>query len=529
VKLQRKIRLALERLEDRLTPASFDVVQHGASLTITQTAALAGATDTLNVTDNVTPNMIVLTDAGAGGNTTNVDTTGIKDVTLKLLPNTVTGTTRAVTYDLGPTGRSGTLKLNLGSGDQNLDINDHGGTGGVFHDLKINAGTGNDAITAAATGTLSVADSVYIGLGSGTKNVVLGNVKIGDDLTIIGKTATTAISLGAGTNQAFTVGRNVEIRTGTGTNTLTLGLPGVGTATIGRNLDASGETGFTLNPGSSVGRNVYLNAGTNAMTYTFAAGSTVNGDVSISNKGQTPLLASSSLQFNGSIGDDLYIKLGNAAGDTVSVGGSVGDDMSVKAGNNGKTILLRPTASVGGDFKATLGNALTGTNIVSITGGAKVGGNVKIKMGNATTAGGNMVDLSGAKIGGSVEVNAGAGGDTYLSSNATSKTGATSIGGSVDIDFGNGNNSATISGSVGGHKISVDSGNGNDAVLIDAASFAEIHVAFSSAPTGTTKNVTLGVLPKSAYINFGKGGGTKTLTLTGTATPVTYPLTVKNK
>ena len=523
MKPQRKIRLVLERLEDRLTPASFNVVHSGTLLTITQTAALAGSTDTLNVTDNITPNMIVLTDAGTGGNTTNVDTTGVSNVTLKLLPNTVTGTTRTVTYDLGPTGRAGTLRFLLSSGDQTLDINDHGGTGNVFHDLKINADTGNDTITAAATGSLAVAKSVYIGLGSGTKNVVLGNVRIGHELTISAKTATTAISLGAGTKQAFGVAGDVEIRDGTGNNTLTLGLPGVGTATVGRNLDASGVTGFTLNPGSVVGRNVYLNAGNNSMTYTFAAGSTVYGDVVIYNKGEAPLLASSSLQFNGAIGDDLYIKLGNSAGDTVTVGGLVGGDMSVKAGSNGKTITLTPTAGVGGDFKAELGNGVAGVNIVSITGGARIAGDVKVKLGNTGNAGGNIADLSGALIGGSVEVGSGADGATYLS------TKKTFIGGSVDIDFGTGNNSATVSGTVGGHTISYSGGSGNDTVLIDATSFAKIYVTFEAAPTGTTKNVTLGVLPKSAYIDFGPGSGTKTLNLTGTATPVTYPLTVKNK
>jgi hypothetical protein len=36
------------------------------------------------------------------------------------------------------------------------------------------------------------------------------------------------------------------------------------------------------------------------------------------------------------------------------------------------------------------------------------------------------------------------------------------------------------------------------------------------------------VRPRSAFINFGVGSGTKTLTLTGSATPVTYPMTVLN-
>jgi hypothetical protein len=529
VKPRRKTRLVLERLEDRLTPASFNLVYSGSSLTITQTTALAGATDTLNVTDNITPNMIVLTDAGAGGNTTNVDATDIKNVTLKLLPNTVAGTARTVTYDLGPTGRAGDLKLKLNSGDQTLDINDHGGTGAIQDDLKIRAGDGNDAIKAAVTGSLAIKDSTSISLGAGTSSITLGNTTIGDDLTINAKKATTTIAFGSGVGQTFSVAGNVDVDTGSGDNTLTMGLAGLGKATVSGKLDASGLTAFTLAPGSSVGKTVSLNAGAKPMTYTFSAGSSVGDNVSIRNKGNTPL-ASSVLVFNGTIGNNLRIRLGNTAGDTISMSGSVGGNMTVKAGKNGKIISLSPTASVGGDFEASLGNALAGQNLVSITGGAKVGGEVEVKLGNTTNPGGNLLDLSGAKIGGDVEVCGGSGGDTYKSSSAADKVnGATSIGGSVDIDFGNGSNSATVSGTVGGNSIRYDGGNGNDTVTIDASSFARIRVVFAAAPAGTTKTVTLGVLPKSAYIDFGKGSGTKTLNLTGTATPVTYPLTVKNR
>jgi len=529
MKPQHKARLVLERLEDRLTPASFHLSYSGGSLTITQTAPLAGATDTLNVTDNITPHMIVLTDAGAGGNTTNVDTARVSNVSLNLLPNSVPATTRVVTYDLGPGGRSGDLKLNLSSGAQALDINDNGGTGPILRKLTIDAGAGSDSITAAATGSLAVKDSVAISLESGTQSIVLGNTAIGDDLDVTTKSATTSISLGAASGQTFTVGGNVDIDTCSGSNTLTMGFVGIGTAVVNGNLDASSLTFFSLDAGSSVAGRVSLDAGNRPMTYTFNNGSSVGGKVSIRNEGNTPL-ASSTLLFYGTLGDDLYITLGDTAGDTVILSGSVGGDMRVKAGSHGKTISLASTASVTGDFSAWLGNAGTGVNIVSITAGAQIGRNVHVKLGSTTTAGGNLLDLSGAKIGGSVKVWGGSGGDTYLSSSAAdTANGPTFIGGSVYIDFGKGPNSATISGTVGGHSIVYEGGSGNDTVTIDATSFAEIRIDLKSAPTGSTKIVTLGVRPRSAFIDFGVGGGTKTLTLTGTATPVTYHLIVKNR
>jgi len=529
VKARRKTRLVLERLEDRLTPASFNLIYSGGSLTITQKTPLAGATDTLNVTDNITPNMIVLTDAGAGGNTTNVDTTGVSNVTLNLLPNTVPATTRMITYDLGASGRPGDLKLNLSNGDQSLDINDNGGSGPIFDDLKISAGAGNDSITAAATGTLSVTDSVAITLGSGPKSIALGSTAIGDDLNINTKNGTEAIALGAAPGQTFTVAGNVDIDTGTGNNTLTMGFVGIGTAAVSGNLNADGMTFFSLGAGSSVAGNVSLDAETKPMTYTFNNGSSVGGDVSVKNEGNIPL-GTSSLSFNGTIGDDLRVTLGNTAGDTINVSGSVGDDMTVNAGTHGKTITLTSTATVGGDFRAVLGNGVTAANFVSITGGAQVGRNVYVKLGNTSNAGGNLLDLSGAQIGGSVNACGGAGADSYLSTSAAdTANGPTFIGGSVDIDFGAGPNSAIISGTVGGRSIEYEGGIGNDTVTIDATSFAVIRIDLEAAPTGSTKIVTLGVRPKSAVIDFGVGGGTKTLTLTGTATPVTYPLKVLHK
>jgi hypothetical protein len=335
--------------------------------------------------------------------------------------------------------------------------------------------------------------------------------------------------LGAGPGQTFTAAENVDIDTGTGNNTLTMGFVGIGTAAVSGNLDASGMTFFSLGAGSSVAGRVSLDAETKPMTYTFNTGSSVGGSVSIRNEGNTPL-ASSTLLFNGTIDDDLHVTLGNTAGDTISVSGSVGGNMNVNGGNHGKTITLSSTASVGDDFSARLGNGVTGANIVSITAGAQVGGNVYVKLGNTTNAGGNLLDLSGAKIGGSVTAQGGSGADTYLSSSAAdTANGATFIGESVHIDFGAGPNNATISGTVGGHSIDYEGGVGNDTVKIDATSYANIRIDLETAPGGSTKIVTLGIRPKSAFIDFGVGGGTKTLTLTGTATPVTYPLKVLHR
>jgi hypothetical protein len=519
----------VECLEDRLTPASFNLMYSGGSLTIVQTTALAGASNTLNITDNVTPNMIVLTDAGTGGNTNNVDVTGVTNVTLNLLANTVAGTPRTITYDLGAAGRPGDLKLNLSNGDQSLDINDNGGTGPVGDDLKISAGNGADTITAAATGSVAVTDTTSISLGNGDKTIALGNTALGNNLKINVKNGTDSVSLGASPGQTFTVAGNVDIDTGNGNNSLTMGFVGIGTAAVSGNLDAGGMTFFSLGTGSSVGGRVSLDAEVKPMTYTFNTGSSVGGTVSIRNEGSTPL-ASSSLQFNGTIGKDLRITLGNTAGDSVSVSGSVGREMEVNAGSHGKTITLSSTATIGSDFEARLGNALGGANIVSITGGASVGRNVYVRLGSTSTGGSNLVDLSGALIGGSVNVRGGSGTNTYLSSSsADAVNGPTSIGGNVSIDFDGTNNSATISGSVGGSSIRYSGGHGNDTVTVDATSFAVIHIDLETAPAGSKKIVTLGVRPKSAFIDFGVGSGTKTLNLTGTATPVTYSLTVKNK
>jgi hypothetical protein len=527
VKLRRKTRLLLERLEDRLTPASFNLVYSGNSLTITQNAPLSGASDTLNVTDNVTAGMIVLTDAGAGGTVTDVPVAGVDNVTLNLLANSAAPTVRTVTYDLGASGRSGNLTVNLNNGATTFDVNDNGGTGSVTGNLRVASGAGNDTFTLASTGSLSVGDNVYLAPGAGTQTISLGNTDIGNSLYVTSMTGTDTIGLGSGAGQTFSSGGNVFIFTGPGNNTLTLGAPANGTATVGGSLTASGIATFTLNANSSITGNATLAAGIKSITYTFNAGSFVGGNVTTSYSGGTPL-ASSTLMFAGTIGNNLGVTLGNTGGDSVAVSGSVGGNMTVFAGSNGKTIALSPTASVGDNFTAILGNGLAGQNLVSITGGASVGRNAYVSLGNTTSAGGNLLDLSGAQVGANLTAIGGSGADT-LKTTASGATGATAIGGSVYVNLGLGPNTATISGTVGGPSITYLSGPGNDTVTINANSFAAMYIDLGAAPPGSTKTVNLGVRPRSAFINFGVGTGTKTLNLSGTATPVNYPLTVLNK
>jgi len=555
VKLRRKTRLVLERLEDRLTPASFNLFYSGGSLTITQTGPLTGQTaavppatpgpnNTLNIIDNsnnavtdaVPANTIQLTDAGpgGGGTTTNVNTSGVTNVTLNLLSSSaVPPTPETVTYDLvGSAGRPGNLTINLNSGALSFDMNDVTGTGPVQGNLNISAGAGNDSITLASMGVLSVNKSVAIQLGAGTKSIDLGSTTIGDNLSLTSTTAVDTISLGADTGSSFSVAGNVYVSTGVGANTLSVGGP-VSTATVTGNLTASGLNFFALAPTAMIGGNVNLNAGIKGITYSFEGGagamSIVGGSVYISNSGSLPL-ATSSVTFNGSIGNNLFVTLGNTAGDTYSQGGSVGGNVIINAGSFGKTISLSPTASVGGNFTANLGNGVTGVNIVSITAGAQVGGNLSVRLGNTTSAAGNLLDLSGAIIGGSVTVFGGSGADTYLSTNSSSPDGETLIGGSVYLNLGAGPNNATISGSVGGPSITYMGGAGNDTVLIDAASYAAIYIDLGVSLTGSTKSVTLGIRPRSFFLNFGVGSGTKTLTYEAgsSATPINYPSTILN-
>ena len=81
---------------------------------------------------------------------------------------------------------------------------------------------------------------------------------------------------------------------------------------------------------------------------------------------------------------------------------------------------------------------------------------------------------------------------------------------------------------VGGGSFTYRGGTGNDTVIFGAVSNVSVNIVFAAAPPGTAKTVTLGVRPRSAFIDFGFGTGAKTLNLVGTATPVTYPLTVRN-
>jgi hypothetical protein len=370
-----------------------------------------------------------------------------------------------INFDLNGTTFGGSVYMDLGLGDPNI-----AGT----HPVNIFGGT--------LTGPLTVlngngVENISLGLTANpvtiTSNVIVNGSSgpgggdtlfVVDGSTVSGNLTTTKID-------------NVDIGDGTGATVGTV----AGNVSVD---DSSAPVALNVNVLGVVGGNLSVRGGAAgtivAVVVSHPGGGVVGGSLSADlGTSPGPTLAKYTQAANTTIGSNLTVT-GGAGGATVSVAGRVGGSATFNLGTGTDSITLGPTVG-------PLAQAFV------------IGGAVSVTMGNGT----NTFDIKG---------------------NASS-----SIGGSVSVTMGNGTNTFVMDGGaqVLGSTVSYRGGTVSDTVQIInglANSFALRVTLFAGARTiELGAGITLG----SMFLDFGTGGGTKTLTYDG-GLVVTWPSTILN-
>jgi hypothetical protein len=280
--------------------------------------------------------------------------------------------------------------------------------------------------------------SAKLGNGTNSLNVLDGTVS--GRVTITGGTGADAVTFGDSTGKTtLKVGRDTSVNLGGQTGDTLVVQTGV---TISKELEASAAV-VTISGGSTVGE---LEA--SAGMVTLKAGSTVTHEVEIS---------------------------GGNAGTVVDVEGKIGGELEVSANRK-------------------LGNQTVGSKL-TIGATANIGGDVEFESARSNAKASTLTTAAGSVIGGNLEFRGTGQGDTVTIGGAV---GTATHGGKVDLDLGAGNNQVTFSkSSVIARAVDVDFGNGNNTLI----------VAGTIGQAGSTKTV----------LDVSAGNGANTMTVMGTA------------
>jgi hypothetical protein len=350
--------------------------------------------------------------------------------------------------------------------------------------LSISAGAGNDNIGIAQHDDVTIHGDVSIAVGDGT-NSVLGATN-GHTFVVDGNMNVTS---GSGSDSVtldgLTVGNvagNLNIQTGAGDDTINLASTAAVSVSHGSlSIDAGDSaTRDTVNVGGGAGVTV---SGNTAITS--GSGNTLNNLLNIDS------LTTANLSVNaGSAADSINI----AQNSSVTVHG----DLSVNAGNGGNVVELGATiASLSID-----GNA-------SIIAGS---GNDDVVLNNLTV--GNVL--------GDLKIQTGAGDDTI---NVASTTAVSVSNGSLSINTGDATAQDTVNVGLGAAvtvsgNTAIVTGNGNDVVNVQSLVTSGLAVNSGAG----NDQVTLNHVTSNGYISANLGAATNTLTLsnsTGQAVTVT--------
>ncbi len=355
---QRRSWLRVEQLESRLVPASVHFVagtlsiglspgEPALNLLVMQTAA-----NTFQVTDN--------------GGASNVGT-------FRSISNLqITGGNAADTIhvDLNGLPYSGSILINSGNSptgggalSDDVEIGNFSTPASIGGNVTVLTGTGTPFVNVGATGQLSIGGSVQLTNLSGEGDALVGNptgtTRIGKDLTITGFS-----DVNPGAGKPDIIGGNVSILNPNGRiDTEIL----IGTnVTIGKNL--------TISEG----------AGTDSIT---VGQSTINGNTTIATGSGADsvslgLMISGEAGFNALFNGNVTVNTGNG-NDLVETGPNVtfSGNLNVSVGSGTDTILLTPT---GGGSVTIFGNVSlsAGNGSDSILMDAPVFGNLSFRLGN---------------------------------------------------------------------------------------------------------------------------------------------------
>ena len=495
--------------------------------------------------------------SGSGNDTIKLATTG--DVTVQQGSASI-DTGDAATLDSVTIGTathnvsvSADLDILTGSGNDAVNV-DSLTLGNSSGSLSIHTGAGNDTVTLAANGNISVpGGSVFIDTGDGANDgVSIGSahtVTISKDLFIHTGTGSDSVSLdslvatdvnvntGTGTdsisvaqNHGVTVHGDVYLQGDAGQKTILVGSV-TGPVAIDGNLNittGSGSDSTTLNflTVGSVKGNLTINTGSGDDTVKLATAGDVtvpHGSASI-NTGDASTIdsvtigsATHSVSLSGDLdlltggGDDAVVldllTVGTIAGSlTINTGG--GSDTVTVAGNADVNV---PTGSVfidtgdgindavliGAGHTVTIAEDLfihtgTGSDIVSLDALVATDVNVNTGAGSDSI---NVAQNLGVTIHGDVSLQGGAGQKTILIGSAS---GAVAIDGNLNVTTGSGNDSVTVDfltvGAVKG-TLAINTGLGDDTVKLATAGDVAVPHGSASIDTGdasTSDSVTVG-------------------------------------
>jgi len=254
-------------------------------------------------------------------------------------------------------------------------------------------------------------------------------------------------------------------------------------------------------------------------------GTTVNGDVVVSNQTPNPL---GNYQIDGEatfLGYSGVLAIGsfsNVTGNVTYAGSTSADNVSVFGTINGKLTVANSdglnTFDLGrvGTNAGTVNGSLSyiggsGVDSVSLPDGSTVNGSVTLNMFD----GANTYDLDNSfTVGGVWQMNAGTGNDVA--------TVGGFIGGNQYYNLGAGNNNLTWNGISAASNFNFQSGGGNDALTINGINSFALYVLFGAGDDTFTYGTPAAV--GSAYIDFGAGNDV----YNDGGNTITWPQTIVN-
>jgi hypothetical protein len=468
-------RLCLESLEDRWTPATIkftngvlQISQQTGALTVTQTAS-----NTFQVKD------------GPSGNPVTIS--GVSSLQI-----TGTNGSDSVMVDLGTFTYSGSMLLNMGDGNDTVDLRASGGNG--RGNVTILPGLGDDSVSidSAGTGALTLGGTLQVTDTTGNDSITFANSSA--PLTIQGDVSLSGIatvnlngdqpqkylgnfsaSLGAKTSQPMffmqdypavigqgfqgaliTIGKSLTVTGGSNNDVLD-----IGQMTIGGNLTASMGTSL---PSVGFGDNFYA--------------------IADHQSGVTTVVGNTNLSGAGGSVDHLDLANGVYEGDVnITVGSGI-------ATNNNQ-----PNSAI------ALDDPFAPQHPTIINGNLTVNAQGNLNMVPSPAA--SNIE---AAIGGNATFNLGDGDSTIAFDPGPSSNTPSGVGGKVIITAGNGNNNLSFLMNDGNtnaytYTLNVTYGNGNNTVILDNPNTTL--TGFINAGTGTNQFFQFaGILNNFTLKNF---------------------------
>lgn len=472
---RRPSRLAIERLEARENPSG----------SVTATLSASGS---LSLTGDVNDNdvQISLTAGGAvvtGLNGTTITANGSTGASatfndsVSSLRASLKGGNDHLSID-SSTGfaLSGSASINLGSGDNTLDLV----TNGVLNiggNLRVRAGTDHDTVNIRGGANSSIGGNASLLLGAGGSTVDVEGISIG---------GRAGLRVAAGLDSDIVnlnglVVSNGGVSISGGTDQLTVNVNG--TNTIAGRLSVSGRSGVDVGISSGMFGGLSVSGGMNANTnVNIGTSATVNGNLKVSgfnvdveSPGTLDVTGNADIKARGdatlhAAGADLTIgkRLFLSAHDTAEVnfattGAATIGGLTVSGGVNDDSITANGNLSVGGNLLLSLHG---GDNHVSLLGAGNdldVQGNLLILAGS----GNDTVTLDQVKVTGHTVVALGAGNDTFTARNGTvfSSNALIDLGAGADV-LSLANNVGATGGVTFGGRAIINGGVGDDSLNV---------------------------------------------------------------